>query len=306
MILQVLSAGHLRSAAQQVAHGPYVAGARISKPWWKLLALLASVAAFGFLLLPVLDPLMTHLQQRFADPDSAGQAWRPSREWSFLAVSAAAGLAQFIVVMVPACLVYRTRPRTFLWPQQVKGWQLFVVAFVAMFAITAAISPLTASSVGAAGVPLFAPTSPVSERLLYVLVAFFALAFPVIAEEALFRGVLLRVLGGLTQRVWLIVLINALLFSAFHTDPDPVAFVMRMMTGAFWTWAALRLGGIAFSVGSHLASNLSFALLVQPGSIWAPGSGMPASILLWQVIILLPMLVLVELIARRRPHPAAA
>ena len=119
-------------------------------------------------------------------------------------------------------------------------------------------------------------------------------------EEIAFRGVLLRITAGLTQRLWLILLINGLLFSAVHWDPDPVAFVARAASGMVWCWAALRLGNLAFAIGAHLANNLFIALLLAPISEAAlPGQGIPVEVLGLEAVSLLAVLIAVELLARR-------
>ena len=113
--------------------------------------------------------------------------------------------------------------------------------------------------------------------------------------------VLLRITAGFTRSLWLILLINGVLFAAIHWDPDPVAFVARAASGMVWAWAALRLGNLAFAIGAHLANNLFIALLLAPISEAAvPGRDLPVEILGLEAVTLLAVLVAVEILARRR------
>ena len=89
------------------------------------------------------------------------------------------------------------------------------------------------------------------------------------AEELVFRGVLLQLAAAAVRSLPVLVVVNGLLFSAFHLDPSPGAFVARAISGGVWTWTVLRLGGLEFAVGAHLANNLVLALLVEPISTGA-------------------------------------
>lgn len=309
MLATLFVRGHLTRAVESASRGPYVAGGTTARPWIRLALFVAVTALAIFLVVPLVDVIIRSAQAALAGPGpTPGAPWTPSQEWGFLATSMIAGAAQFFVVVLPACLIYRKMPGAFLWPRQGNGIALFLIGFAVTFAILGALAPLIARSFGWSGeAPMFLTTVSLSERLTYAVAASIALAFPVIAEEAIFRGVLLRILGGLTRRVWLIVLLNALLFSAFHTDPDPVAFVSRMLTGAVWTWSAMRLGGIAFAVGSHLGNNLLFGLFVAPLSASAAvGLAWPPEVLLYTSVEVAVVLIAVEVIAQRRENRAGS
>jgi membrane protease YdiL (CAAX protease family) len=53
----------------------------------------------------------------------------------------------------------------------------------------------------------------------------------------------------------------------------------RALSGAVWAWTALRLSGIEFATGAHLANNLVLVLMIEPisegaqtGREYAPGA----------------------------------
>ena len=144
-------------------------------------------------------------------------------------------------------------------------------------------------------------SQPLDARLTYAGAAAAGLLVAAAGEEIAFRGVLLRMTGGLTRSLIVVLRLNGVLFSAIHMDPDPVAFAARATSGMVWAWAALRLGSLAFAIGAHLANNLFIALLLAPISVAAvPGQAMAPEGLAIQATTLLVVLIFVELLARRR------
>ena len=69
---------------------------------------------------------------------------------------------------------------------------------------------------------------------------------------------------ALTRRVVVVIAVNAVLFTLAHGDPSPGGLITRFAMGAGWAWVVLRLGGVEFTAGAHLANNLGIALLAQP------------------------------------------
>lgn len=82
--------------------------------------------------------------------------------------------------------------------------------------------------------------------------------------KVLFRGVLLQLTAAFTRSLPLLLLVNGCIFSAIHLDPRPDAFLVRTVSGAVLAWTVLRLSGLEFALGAHLANNLVLALLVEP------------------------------------------
>ena len=91
-------------------------------------------------------------------------------------------------------------------------------------------------------------------------------------------------------------LLNA---EALHLDPDPVAFVARALSGAIWTWAAIRLGGLEFAIGAHLANNLMICLFWQPLSAMEVGRDSDWIELAPELFVAVVMLIVIERLANR-------
>lgn len=103
-----------------------------------------------------------------------------------------------------------------------------------------------------------------SGRLLVLATA--VLVAP-IAEELLFRGVLLP---GLAQHMKpsFALVASASVFALFHIPSHGIAAVLPGVLGLAFGWARLRTGGLRVPIALHVANNLLVTLLT-----WAGGSG---------------------------------
>ena len=85
-----------------------------------------------------------------------------------------------------------------------------------------------------------------------------------------FRGWMLQQTSAFTRSIPVLLIVNGVLFSLVHGDPDPGAFVVRAAMGIGWCWIGLRLGGLEFATGAHLANNLAVTLFIQPLTLKLP------------------------------------
>ena len=93
------------------------------------------------------------------------------------------------------------------------------------------------------------------------------------AEELFFRGWLLRQTAAFTRRPVVLIVLTAMVFSGFHRDFSPDAFLNRVLMGAGFAYMTLRLGGIEFSAGAHAANNVLVVLFMGPLTLDAPVGG---------------------------------
>ncbi|MFT4254980.1 MAG: CPBP family intramembrane metalloprotease [Caulobacter sp.] len=188
---------------------------------------------------------------------------------------------------------YLTSAPTFRWRLTVVGLVLFAVTLGPLLAGLAQLDPHPPAA------PILTLTPDFDSRLVHAAGAIGLLLVAAAAEELVFRGWLLKLSAAFTHRTWLVLAINGLVFSAIHFDPNPDAFLVRMVLGVGLAWAVLRLGGIEFSIGAHAANNIVILLFLQPMSL-APE---PLHPFRWEVVpIAAAMLALyvglVELVAR--------
>jgi len=149
--------------------------------------------------------------------------------------------------------------------------------------------------------PIFDPTYAMGLKLAYVAAVLVGLFVAATAEEVVFRGYLLQQTAALTKRTWLVIAINAAVFALFHLEFDPVALAARALAGAAFAWAALRLGGLEFAIGAHVATNLMLALIQGPLLPEDPGVAGDVDDVLGEVGLALYMIWAVE-ITRRMPR----
>lgn len=304
-MLSLLTPAHWSQAAREVRAGPYVEGARTTRPWLRLLAFLAVGAALVFAVIVAMGAAIGAADAAgWIDREMLGLDFRAETladEMGFVAVLAGVLFALSLAILGAAMIAYRRGADAFLWPSPGGGLGLFLAGFGVMFVVSLALWPVMQMMDHSGPGPLLDPSEQLDARVAYAGAAALGLLFAAAGEEIAFRGVLLRITAGFTQSLWLILLINGLLFSAIHWDPDPVAFVARAASGMVWCWAALRLGNLAFAIGAHLANNLFIALLLAPISEAAmTGQGIPVEVLALEGVSLLAVLIAVELLARRR------
>ncbi|MDO8378941.1 CPBP family intramembrane glutamic endopeptidase [Phenylobacterium sp.] len=153
---------------------------------------------------------------------------------------------------------------------------------------------------GAGEAPILDAGEPLTQRLAYVAASSLGFLIAAWAEEVVFRGYLLQQVGAFTRRVWLVLLINGLVFALFHLEFDPGALAARALLGAVFAWATLRLGGLEFGIGAHAAQNLGVALfgeVLLPGS---PETTVKLADLGYEVVLAVTIVACVEWLYRRR------
>lgn len=305
--------GILKSAFVRAERSPFLTFQPVDRPWLNLIgvvalsAVLIVIVSAGLGLLT--EALSTGLPDLvtadlLADTIAEGPG-RLYREGAFLVLLATALGAMALAILTATAGFHRRPFGVFQWPGRKPSLSLLTAGFIVMALVGLALWPVGWLIKGRIDpAPVLNPAYLLDSRFIYAGVAAVMLLIAAAAEEIVFRGVLLRILGSLTHKVWLLVLINGLLFSLIHLDPDPAAFVARAVSGMVWTWAALRLGGIEFAIGAHWANNLLIALLAEPMSEAASvDQKIPAVYLIPELVIAVVIVIATEWIARR--HQAA-
>ena len=260
----------LVAAVPVARRSPMITGFKPERPWLKLGGFIALAVLFMFGATLVLTLLVRLLPGPAADlqfsevlPDTPMRLVDESAYMMMLALILGT-LA--LAILGAAAVTYRRRLTEFLWPgRRFNAWDLGV-GFLAMVCVVAILFPVYLWMGAEWSPPILNPLYADWTRPLYLMAGVVGLLIAAAGEEIVFRGVLLRLTSQVLGHPVLLCLINGVLFSAFHLDPDPVAFVARALSGAIWTWAAIRLGGLEFAVGAHLANNLMICLFGAPMS----------------------------------------
>lgn len=232
------------------------------RSWWRVTIMAGAVPVAALLLTVPVVFLMMALSdgQTFAVP--AGPRLLKSAVYVAQVAVSLAALA--LGVLLAARLIFRRPMRSWITAAPHFRWRL--MAWAAAFTCVG-VAVLTVAGVLVGDRPQWPIVDPGAGAVLRIayalacLVAFLAAAW---AEEAVFRGYLLQQVSAFTNRAWVAIVISSLAFSLMHLEFDPAALVARTLAGAAFAWAALRLGGLEFAIGAHLATNLMIALIQAP------------------------------------------
>ncbi len=291
-------------ALDEARRSPMVAPMTSGRPWLQfglflLLAVVAFFAAgliFGIItqIVPGVRPWL--IGESGPLPETTDRLLREAVE--VFGISGMLGLLA-LVVLLPAASAYRQPLTAFLWPSRRLDLGHFGVGFLTMACVAVMAIPFHMWQGAEWAPPVAGALYADWTRPVYVVLMAVGLLIAAAAEEVAFRGVLLRLTALVIRHPLILCLINGLLFSALHLDPDPVGFVARALSGAIWTWAALRLGGLEFATGAHLANNLLISLVWAPMSEMEVGGDSPWIALAPEVVAAVIVVLMVERLAGR-------
>lgn len=214
-----------------------------------------------------------------------------------------AGLGSMgLAVMLAARLVFGRPILSWLTAAPRFRWRL-LAAGAALTAVGVGVLMLAEGLVnpGEYQMPILDPHASLTLRALYGLAMIIGLLVAATAEEAVFRGYLLLQTAAFTRNVWVLIAVNAAAFALAHLEFDPGALAARALAGAAFAWAALRLGGLEFAIGAHVATNLMIAFFIAPMLPDDPEVVGGLDETLFEVLLACYMVLTVEL-ARRSPR----
>lgn len=213
---------------------------------------------------------MTELMEGLA---SGGAADRSLLSYGYeFSVAGASLFATAGVWIALAARFYHRPMRSFITTAPRFRWKMAAAGMAVAVPLVALALIVELLVSGTAIEPPILSAVSLNEALGYAAIAAVGLFLAALAEEMIFRGWLMQQTAVFTRSIPIILIVNGVLFSLIHMDPDPGAFVVRAVMGAGWAWIALRLGGLEFATGAHLANNLAISLLAQPLTL-APPSG---------------------------------
>lgn len=228
---------------------------------------------------------------------------RPLLSYSF--EYAAAGLSLFAtaaVIVAFAARLYGRPMKSFITVAPRFRWGL-VGAGILVAAPVVVVAIVAELAMGSERLnPPLLRAADVTEAAAYVVIAAFFLFLAALAEEMIFRGWLLQQTSAFTRSIPILLIVNGVLFSLIHVDPDPGAFLVRAAMGMGWCWIGLRLGGLEFATGAHLANNLAITTLVEPLTLKMPSGepSAPAAVIIQLAIVLLTVIAVEWWLRRRR------
>ena len=241
--------------------------------WWKpLLLLLLSGVYFGILtvlLTVIFIPLMMVLDPEYASDLASGSAELLDTQRPVSLLLSLLSIIIMIPAVVLAMLSLGMRPVGRVWSVAARmRWGLLarltgaallavVVMNVAGIAVELALDPVSLSEpVEAGGAGFDARAAVVSLILVLLLVPFQAAA-----EEVVFRGLFMQVLGSWLRSPWFGILIPSVGFALAHIYNFWGLAAVGLMGGVA-AWLTWRTGGLEAAIAIHVVNNLvAFGLM---------------------------------------------
>jgi membrane protease YdiL (CAAX protease family) len=190
-----------------------------------------------------------------------------------LAVAIPDNLLPIYAIIGVALLVHRPPVKAFITSAPRFRWRLLLAgAGLSALIIGPFVGVSQLFDPAAQPPPLLTVSPDLGLKALYTLICVVCFAPAAFGEEMLFRGWLLRETSGATRNPIALMAINGVVFAAAHLQFAPDAFLERAILGAAFTYMTLRLGGIEFSTGAHLANNLMIVLFLEPLTLKVPTS----------------------------------
>jgi membrane protease YdiL (CAAX protease family) len=143
------------------------------------------------------------------------------------------------------------------------------------------------------------PVKLPSERLVVgIVIVLVATPVQAAAEEYLFRGYLMQLVGSWTRWVWLPVVVNVPLFAAAH-GYSRWGTVDVAIFGLTASLLVIRTGGLEASIAFHIANNVSLGVLEAFGLVDTSDTGTGPLDIVPTAIMAAIYLIVVEVMFRR-------
>jgi membrane protease YdiL (CAAX protease family) len=204
-----------------------------------------------------------------------------------------AGLA--LGVLLVAALTHRRPVMSFITTAPRFRWPLFAAGLL-LFSLVHGVAVAASALFAAPSGPLLGADPPSEKAVFAAAVLLFYLP-TALGEEVLFRGWLTQQVGAYTRNILIVAFVSSVIFAFAHLGFEPLALAGRFVSGAAYAWAALRLGGLEFAIGAHLAKNTTLAWFV--GLSGSMGAFDDRSVLLVNLIAAAILIAAVEMLARR-------
>lgn len=246
--------------------------------WWKPLVVLVLAASIYFALAIGFSLALAPLLYVF-DPDYINNAvigglspiLDTQHPWSL--VLAMGSIILMIPAVILAMLSLGIRPTGRVW--SVAGrvrWGFLgrtlgsaLIAVIVMNGVGMLVGVLMAGGnapeeVAAADQPEFNVTAAVISIILVLLLVPFQAA----AEEVVFRGLFLQVLGSWMRSPWLAIVLSTLAFAAMHIY-DIWGLLGVGMMGFVAAWLTWKTGGLEAAIAIHILNNIAAFMFMASG-----------------------------------------
>lgn len=235
--------------------------------WWKpLLLLLLSGVYFGVLTVIftiAFVPIMMAFDPGYAMDVTTGAAEMLDTQRPISILMSMLSIIIMIPAVLLAMLTLGMRPMGRIWSVATRiRW-----GFLGRLSVAALISVIVMNAVGIASDLALNPTSfsepfvesgrdfDVNAALLSGLFILILVPFQATAEEVVFRGLFMQVIGSWLKNPWVAILIPSVGFALAHIY-DIWGLMAVGLMGAVAAWLTWRTGGLEAAIAIHIVNNL--------------------------------------------------
>lgn len=243
--------------------------------WWRpLIAILLALIFYGVFSLVIGFFAGVALAGQLAasggqlDTENLAAAFLPDTQKPLSIVVACVSIIVMIPSVLLAMLCVGIRPLGRIWSVTGRfrlglfgrGFGLAAVALL-LPAVLFMLIP-GADSFGESGPHAFNnPDFSVSNALISAVLIILLVPFQCLAEEVVYRGMLLQVLGSWMKQPWLAMGLSAVLFAFSHIY-DVWGLISVFLMGVAAVYVTWRSGGLEYAAAFHVANNLlAFGLM---------------------------------------------
>lgn len=241
--------------------------------WWKPIVFALLAIVFGFTLTQIVVGIGMIPMLLAGDPETIlslnDRIIRLDTQDPYALGLALSSLVVWIPAIIFAAWAMGFKPAGRIWSVNFKiRWSLLfktlgpallslVLTQIVGMAYIAATQEVT--EVAPAETPFSLNTALISLALILILVPFQAAA-----EELMFRGALMQILGAWFKSPIIPIVLPAVLFAVSHLY-DPWALVQVGLLGLVAGWLTWRTGGLEAAISLHVVNNLVVFMLLLTG-----------------------------------------
>lgn len=162
--------------------------------------------------------------------------------------------------LLSAALFLKRPPKRLLTQSPRFRWTLLMWGLAACACLQAAAIGFTVGADETVS-PLFATTGLLETAAFCFAITLFYIP-TILGEEIIFRSWLVNLPSASLLKTLSLLLLSAVLFTAMHLSGDYYLIMLRFVSAIAYAWSTIRLGGLEFAIGAHLAKNVTLSLFL--------------------------------------------
>lgn len=279
--------------------------------WWKPLVMLVLCFAF-YLGVSIIIGIFLGIwfalsdnplgKELFAggDPAQAAEAMLQEIDNPLVMLVTFGSVALMLPTALLAMLVFGKDTMRRVWSVALRiRWKLFwkfMLAAVAVYLVVQGAGVLLGLQGNDTG---HTPSPDFGKLIILFLVALLIVPLQAIAEEVVFRGVLLQAIGSWVKSPVLAVVVTSIVFGLLHIQYNFWGILAVTIMGVTAAILTLRTGGLEAAMAVHVINNLAVLLLTTSGLVSADTSSYGPLLIVGEIILMGTFYLAAEFIWRK-------